>query len=278
MKKPNIAFFGTPKFAVFVLEELERAGYAPDVIVTQPDKPAGRGLALTAPPVKKWGEERGIPVLQDNLDLVRNSDFDLFIVAAYGKILPMEILKLPAAGTLNVHPSLLPKYRGPSPVESQILADDRETGVSIMLIDEEVDHGPIVAQASVTPETWPLRASVLEEILARAGGELLAEIIVPYMGQELKPEPQDHTKATFTKKIEKEDGLLEIRHRMSDFEEYQKYLKFCAYDGWPGTYFFKDNKRIKITDAVYENGTFIPVRVIPEGKKEMSYADFSRER
>ena len=196
-----------------------------------------------------------------------NADFALFIVAAYGKILPPALLAAPHQGTLNVHPSLLPKYRGASPIEGQLLADDRECGVSIMLIDEKMDHGSIVAQASITPDPWPLRARVLEELLAREGGKLLAEAIPPYLAGEIPPEPQDHTRATFVKKIKKEDGLIDLAA-----DGYQNYLKFCAYDEWPGSFFFDNNgKRIKITDATFENGKFTPTRVIPEGKKEVAY-------
>lgn len=289
----HIAYFGTPQFAVHVLHELEEANIIPALIVSQPDKPKGRGLVVTAPPVKEWALEREIPVIQParlsshssgphkltrndaDSDILWNSDWDLFIVAAYGKIIPHDVLSLPHNGSLNVHPSLLPKYRGPSPIESQILADDKETGVSIIMLDEEVDHGAIVAQASITPEEWPLSARVLEEMLAREGGKLLADIIPSYVGGEIPPEPQDETKATFTKKIEKEDGLIDLSGKA-----YQNYLKFCAYEGWPGTYFFIERNgkkiRIKIASASFENGAFTIQRVIPEGKKEMSYADFMR--
>ena len=276
MKKPDtsIIFFGTPRFAVYVLEELAEVSIVPAIVVTQPDRPAGRGLKVKEPPVKTWALEHGIPVIQESLNAklqTLNVSLDLFIVAAYGKILPAELLNLPAKGVLNVHPSLLPKFRGASPIESQILADEREVGVSIMELDEEMDHGPIVAQASITPEEWPIRASMLEELLAREGGKLLAEAIPPYMEDKIIPEPQDHTKATFTKKISKEDGLIQL----SD-DPYSNYLKFCAYDGWPGTYFFQNGKRVKIADAKYESGAFAPLRVIPEGKKETGYQDYLR--
>jgi methionyl-tRNA formyltransferase len=275
----SIAFFGTPRFAVFVLEELEKAGIVPDIIVTQPDKPAGRGLEMQEPPVKSWAVLHDVPVVQDSGKLkVESGKFDLFVVVAYGKILPKELLAVPHKGTLNVHPSLLPKFRGPSPIESQILADDKECGVTIMLLDDEVDHGPIIAQASISlnrsPESegggWPVRASILEEILAREGGKLLAEVIPAYLDGSITPEPQDHSKATFTKKISKEDGLLDL-----SADGHQNYLKFCAYDEWPGTFFFNPptggGKRIKIVDAVLDNGLFKPLRVIPEGKKEQDY-------
>jgi len=275
-------FFGTPRFAVYTLQSLEEAGILPDVVVTAPDKPAGRGLQLKEPPVKEWALARDIPVLQpanlkeesEAMNLIRNSEWDIFIVSAYGKLLPKDILALPKYGTLNVHPSLLPRFRGASPIESQILADERETGVTIMLMDEEMDHGPILAQASVTPEEWPLKARVLEEMLATIGGELLAETLVPYMGQKIPLEPQDHSKATLTKKIEKADGEISLAD-----DPYQNYLKYCAYDGWPGVFFIYEKNagqkiRVKITDAEYKNGVFTPLKVIPEGKKEIPYQTF----
>lgn len=270
MKKKSdlsVAFFGTPRFAVWVLEELDAAGITPDIIVTQPDKPAGRGLELREPPVKTWAIEHKVPVIQEaNSSKLEAGSFDLFIVAAYGKILPADMLALPRMGALNVHPSLLPRFRGASPIESQILTDERECGVTIIKLDDQMDHGPIVAQASVTPDPWPLRASVLEEMLARTGGQILAEALPPYMEGSLTPEPQDDSKATFTKKIEKEMGEIDL-----SADAYQNYLKFCAYEGWPGTFFFKNGVRIKITDAEFKNGSFKPLRVVPEGKKEQPY-------
>lgn len=279
----NTVFFGTPEFSVYALEELFEAGITPSVVVTQPDKPAGRGLSLTPSPVKQYALERDIPVIQPQklahddpeTDILWNTEWDVFIVAAYGKLIPPAVLALPREGALNIHPSLLPKYRGPSPIESQVLADDKNTGVSIMLLDEEMDHGPLVAQASVTPEEWPLKRRVLEEILAREGGRLLAESLVPYMEHELTPEPQNHSKATFTKKIEKEDGRINLAD-----DAYRNYLKFCAYEKWPGTFFFIEKKstklRIKIIEASYKEGVFAPLSVIPEGKREMKYKDFLR--
>ena len=289
----NTVFFGTPAFAVFVLEELHDAGITPDIIVTAPDKPAGRGLVLKAPPVKEWAEEHDIPVLQPEtlkqpsvqppevaqnaetekaMDILLNSEWDVFLVAAYGKILPKNIIDAPARGVLNVHPSLLPRFRGASPIESQILGDEKTVGVSIMQIDEEMDHGPIVAQATVTPEEWPLKASLLEELLAREGGRLLAEVLPLWLKNEIEAVEQVHDQATFTKKISKTDGEIDLAD-----DAYQNYLKYLAYDVWPGTFFFDRNgKRIKIINAEYKNDTFTPLTVIPEGKKEIPYDDFLR--
>jgi len=199
---------------------------------------------------------------------------DLYIVAAYGKLIPKTILYIPAHGVLNVHPSLLPKFRGPSPIESAILSDETQTGVTIMQLDPEMDHGPIVAQRELVVKDWPPKGSVLTRDLAHIGGTLLAEIIPKWM-EGFPAEPQDHAKATFTKKITKEDGLIDLS---ADAEK--NYKKICAFDEWPGAYFFIERKgkkmRIHINDAAYTNGVLQIIRITPEGKKEMSYEDYQR--
>lgn len=290
MKNLRIAFFGTPQFAVDVLEELAKAHVLPSVIVTAPDTPRGRGLTLTPPEAKSWALEHEIPTLQPQTlrlkgddhdrDILYNSEWDLFIVASYGKILPQSLLDIPRHGTLNVHPSLLPEYRGASPIRSAILDDKPEAvGVSIMFLDAGMDTGPIVAQARVTLDResgeWPLPALTLEKLLAHEGGQLLAEILPEWLKGEVTPEPQDAQKATFSQKITKEMGLLDLRA-----DAWKNYLKICALEGWPGTFFFTERHgktlRVKITDASFENDTLTITRVIPEGKKEMSYTDFMR--
>lgn len=279
----KMVYFGTPHFSEYVLEELEQAGISPQLIVTTPDKPAGRGLALKSSPVRLWAEERGIDVITPETltiedgaaEILFNSEWDLFVVAAYGKLLPKNILDIPQKGTLNVHPSLLPKFRGPSPIESQILADAKEVGVSVILLDEKTDHGPILAQASITPEPWPFTRVMLEDLLWHEGGKLLAEAIPQWLTGQLKTSPQDDAEATFTLKLSKEDGFIDLSEG-----GYTNYLKYAAYEGWPGTYFFieKNGKkiRIKIVEATYENEVFTPTRIVPEGKKEMLYVDFMR--
>ncbi len=287
MKHLRIAYFGTPAFSVAILEELAKAGIAPSIIVTTPDAPQGRGLVLTPPETKVWAEEHDIEVLQPVTlrltatedvarDILYNSEWDLFIVASYGKILPKELLAIPRHGTLNVHPSLLPKYRGASPIRSAILEDAQDaTGVTIMLLDEGMDSGPIIAQARVTPEEWPPHAEIFEQLLAKEGGELLAEVIPLWVKGEITPEAQDANQATFSKKIEKEMGHLDLQN-----DAYQNFLKIRALEGWPGTFFFVEKQgvqtRIKITDATFTNGTLSILSVIPEGKKEMLYEDFLR--
>lgn len=284
-KKPKIAFFGTPEISVIVLNELKKAKLAPELVVTMSDKPKGRKLVMTPPPAKVWAQENKVDFVQPAkldesfLDLLREGGFDLFVVASYGKILKQELLDIPKHGTLNVHPSLLPKLRGASPIISAILENEQKTGVTIMLLDAGMDSGPILAQASIEAEPWPPKAIDLGELLVTEGGKMLAEVIPRWIAGEIKPEVQDHDKATFTKKITKEDGLIEL-----DGDAYQNLLKIRAFNEWPGTYFFADRDtnsasrriRVKITDADLDGDKLIIKRVVPEGKKEMDYEDFLR--
>jgi methionyl-tRNA formyltransferase len=251
----------------------------PSVVVTVPDKPKGRGLQMTEPATKTWAKENGVTVLQpeklDDAFFRELSGYDLFVVAGFGRILPQELLDAPKFGTLNVHPSLLPAYRGPSPIESQILADEKTVGVSVILLDEETDHGPVLVQKSFAPEKWPMMRSELENLLWSEGGALLAGSIPSYVEGALKPIPQNHDAATFTPKLSKDDGLLDL-----SADPYKNYLKYCAYEGWPGAYFFAERGgkkiRVKIALAEYANGEMKILRVVPEGKREMDYTDFLR--
>ncbi|TSC61599.1 MAG: methionyl-tRNA formyltransferase [Parcubacteria group bacterium Gr01-1014_48] len=273
-------FFGTSRFSVIVFDELRKQNIVPKLLVTQPDRPQGRKLQITPPPAKVWATEQNIPVCQpENLQTIQNicpqiSDADVYIVASYGTILPAWLLSLPRRGVLNVHPSLLPKYRGASPIQSAILADDRETGVTIIALDRKMDHGPIVAQQKKETPMWPPTATELEETLARAGGKLLADVLPQWLTGEISPREQEHDKATFTKKIVKEDGKLDL-----SADPYQNFLKIQALEPWPGTFFFTNRNgrkiRIKIIAASYKNRTLSITKVIPEGGREMPYEDFN---
>ena len=283
---PNIVFFGTPQISVFVLEELEKKGILPSLIVTAPDKPRGRKMLMTPPEAKEWAQAHNIPVLQpekiaseflDELeDMSPEEGWSVFIVAAYGKLLPKELLEMPKYNVVNVHPSLLPRLRGANPIRGAILADEKEVGVSVMLVDEEMDHGPILAQEKVDLKSlsgskgdgWPPHGNELDELLARKGGELLGDVLPQWLAGEITPQEQKHEEATLTKKVTKGDGLIDLND-----DPYQNLLKIRAYEGWPGTYFFKDEKRIKIIDAKLEKGKLNITRVIPEGKKEMDYSN-----
>jgi len=284
INQKKIVFFGTPDFAVWTLDALLAKGVCPDLIVTAPDKPAGRGLIETAPKVKLWAQKHDIPTIQP-LE-VKSDTFrkeiesriggrpDLYIVSAYGKILPRDLIEQPVHGTINVHPSLLPHFRGATPLESAILADAKDTGVTVMRIDEELDHGPILAQEKASLALWPIDTDTLGMKLATLGGTLIADILPKLFDGTLREVPQDHTQATFTKKIKKEDGLIDLTA-----DGYTNFLKWNAYKGWPGSFFFveKNGKklRVSIRDAVYTDGAFIPTRLVPEGKKEMSKEEFN---
>jgi methionyl-tRNA formyltransferase len=289
-EQPLFAFFGTPRFGVVVLNALEAHGMLPALVITSPDKPQGRGLEVLPSPVKQWALERGIdvltpPTLKDEqlVAELKNSEWDVFVVAAYNKLIPKTVLEIPKHGCLNVHPSLLPKFRGPSPALSAILADERITGVSVMLMNEKMDEGPVVAQARIALEEeepgsapgdgWPPKGSEFEELLAQEGGNLLAETIPFWMSGQITPEPQDDAQATYSKKFSSEDALVDIHG-----DPKKELCKIRAFDKNPRAFYFaeKNGKKIRviITDATLEGGVLKILKVIPEGKKEMPYEDF----
>lgn len=283
----RFVFFGTPDIAVASLDQLAVAGFAPTLIVTAPDKPQGRHMELTPSDVKVWADAHNIPTLQPKtlkdeavVEQLRAQDADLFIVVAYGKIIPQNVLDLPKRGTLNMHPSILPRHRGPAPIESQILTEKNgeDVGVSIMLLDADIDHGPVITQRNNLPELteqWPIKASELRPLLARYGGKLLVQVLSDLDASLSKAQTQDHTKATFCTKLTKEDALIDLTG-----DPVTNYRKILAYDIWPRAYCFVERHgkqmRVIITDAVVEEGRLVLTKVIPEGKREMEYGEFQR--
>lgn len=277
-KNVRIAFFGNSEFSLIVLKEFQKAGVTPDLIVTTPDKPQGRKMVLTPTLTKVWAEENSVEYIEPNklkdesfLDKIKK--YNLFVVASYGKIIPKIVIDFPEYKVLNIHPSLLPKYRGPSPLQEQILNDEKEVGVSIMLIDEQVDHGAIITKKKVDINEWPIGFLSLQELLAKNGAKLIADILPDWIKGKIKAEAQDDSKATFTKKIEKQDGLIDLSQ-----DEYKNYLKILAFEEWPKTYFEIDKKgqkiRVIVTKAAWIDNKLEILRVIPEGKKEMDYKSF----
>ncbi len=272
----KFVFFGTPDVASETLEILKDAGYLPELIVTAPDKPAGRKMLLTPPPAKTWAIENNIPYIQpeklteertDLFEFLRSdlkAPVELFIVVAYGKILPEEVINAPKLGSINIHYSLLPKYRGASPVESAILNGDIETGVTIQQMEFKMDTGPILA-VEKTPIGESETAPKLRARLIKIGGDLLVKMLPDFVEGKITPTPQDDSQATKCKKMTKEDGLINLED-----DAVKNYNKFRAYAKWPRTYFFKEGMRIIITDAELANGRFIIKKVIPEGGKEVS--------
>lgn len=279
----NFVFWGTPEVASNTLEILKQAGFLPSLIITSPDARAGRKMLLTPPPVKVWAEENNIPYIQpkntaellgffssDKAVIARGVEkkileVELSVVVAYGKIIPKNILNIPRLGSINVHYSLLPKYRGASPIESAILNGETETGVTIQQMVYQMDAGPIIAQEKVAileNETAP----ELRKRLINIGGGLLVKIVSDFVIGKIKTVPQNEQEATHYGKIKKEDGLIDLND-----DAKKNYNKFRAYAHWPRIFFFRNNKRIIITDATLENGKFVIKKVIPEGGKEIDY-------
>jgi len=294
----RVAFFGTPTLASTILEALCESPYKPALVVTAPDKPAGRGYALTPPAVKETAAHYDIPVLQpEKLDeqfaeQLLHQAWDVFIVAAYGKIIPKRILDIPVKGTLNVHGSLLPKHRGSSPIQAAIANGDIMTGPTIMLIDEKMDHGPIIAQKEfpIAPDET---SGTLFVKMADEGARLLVETLPGWLSDELKATPQNHDKATTTSMLTKEDGRMNWGSAAVTLERLVR-----AYDPWPGTFTFWGGRRVKIlatkigegnagtnpgTVVQYGDGIAVAASDVPliitslqlEGKKAQSGQEFA---
>jgi len=268
----DFVYFGTPEFSVIVLNELKKSGFIPSLIITTPNRPVGRKHILTPPPVKTWADEEGIECWQPERprDIVEELSLrgaDLFIVASYGYIVNQKLLDIPKHGVLNVHTSLLPKYRGASPIESVILHGDIETGSTIMEMILGMDEGPIITQSRFDLEPDILKPDLFT-MLAHDGGQLLAQILPDYISGNAQPIEQNHDEATYCGKIEKSDGNI------TDDDDQTQDRKYRAYYGWPGVFMFDGEIRLKITEAEYINGEFIIKRVIPAGKKEINYNQY----
>ncbi|HST03888.1 MAG TPA: methionyl-tRNA formyltransferase [Chloroflexia bacterium] len=247
--EPNIVFMGSPEFAVPSMRALAAGPYMLTV-VTQPDRPAGRGGKPAPPPVKQAALELGIPILQP--ETVRDPDFRARLAAlhpkatvlvAYGEYLPVSLLDLPERGSINLHPSLLPRWRGSTPVQSAILAGDRTTGVTVIRMDKGLDTGPIIAQQVVEigpDETQP----ELSHRLARVGADLLAQILPLWLRGEIEAVPQDDAQSTLTRTLTKEDGLLDWTLSAEELA-----LRVRALQPWPGTYTYWQGNPLKIIRA-----------------------------
>ncbi len=274
----NFAYFGTPGAARDTLAALLARGFTPALVVTRPDAPQGRGLARAPSPVKALAEERGIPVLApERLDgeavaAIRAYGCAYAVVVAYGKIFPDALIGAFPQGVVNVHYSLLPRHRGATPVESALLAGDAATGVTIQKMVPELDAGGILARKE-TPIESTETARELRARLVALGAELLAETLPAFARGGLAPAAQDASRATHAGKLKKQDGLLSL-----DAPAEENWRKYRAYADTIGTHFFADGRRVKITAASFAGGRFVIERVIPEGKREMAYADFARGR
>ncbi len=247
----RIVFMGAAEFSLPTLELLVRSEHDLVAVYTQPDKPAGRGRAPALPGVKRVALEHGLTVVQPASfkeagvrELLARLRPDVIVVAALGKILPEAVLALPPFGCLNLHPSLLPRHRGPSPVQGAILVGDEWTGVSIMLMEEGVDSGPILSQRKVAIEPQDTAQSLAKK-LAQIGAQLLEETLPLWLSRSLAPQPQPEEGATYTKLISKEEG--EIDWHLSAVEIWRRVRAFYP---WPGCYTWWQGKMVKVLAAI----------------------------
>lgn len=300
----KVVYMGTPAIAIPPLERLLEAGYEVTGVYTQPDRPTGRGRNVEAPPVKAFALMQGLRVFQPRS--FRSSEArqelaslapDVVIVMAYGRLLPREVLELPRWGCLNIHPSLLPRHRGPAPVSNAILEGDTVTGVTVMHMDEGVDSGPVLAQEveAIAPEDT---AATLADRLVRKGAALLVRTLPSYLRGELESQPQDESQATYSRKLSKEDGTLRW-----ELSAETLWRQVRAYTPWPGAYTYWRGRLLKVVEAIplsgdqggapgevvlLESGAPVPIGVIAgdgilglrrvqlEGKQALNAEDFLR--
>lgn len=264
-------YFGTPSVASETLATLLSHGFTPALVVTSPDAPRGRGLVLTPSETKVLALTHNLPVLTpekldaDAIETIRSYHCDYGVCVAYGKIFPDELISAFPKGVLNIHYSLLPKYRGATPLETALLAGETETGVTVQKMVKELDAGDILAQEA-TPVGESETSRELRPRLIALGADLLIRTLPAFEKSEITPVPQDATRATRAHKLKKEDGLLAL-----DADARENWNKYRAYADSIGTYFIQNGKRVKITAAEFTRGEFRITRVIPEGKNEMEY-------
>ena len=303
--KLRIVFMGTPEFAVPPLEHLMLNRYQVVAVYTQADKPAGRGRSLVSPPLKRAAVTWGLPVVQpvslkgaEAAEQLVNFHPDVIVVAAFGQILPQSVLDIPRYGCINIHPSLLPRYRGSSPVAAPILAGDEFTGASIMLMDRGLDTGPVLAQAQIPVSPQDTTGSLTDK-LSQVAARLLQEVLVSWFRGEITPRPQNEAEATYSGSITKEEGEIDWHLPAVDI-----WRRVRAFHPWPGSYTRWQGKQLKIIEAVplpgeasseagqvvalapaqkeavfgiyTRNGILGVLRVQLEGKQAMSATEFLR--
>jgi methionyl-tRNA formyltransferase len=303
--KIKIIFFGTPEFAAGILRSLIEKTFEIAAVFAQPDKKIGRRREIAFSPVKKIALEGGIEVFQPGnfqdkniIKKITNINPDLIVVAAYGKILPKEILKIPKFGAINVHASLLPKYRGASPVQCAILGGEKETGITLMRMNEKMDEGDILLQKKIAIFENETADKLLEK-LEKLGAKMLASFVPGWISGKIKPVPQNHRQATYCKPIRREDGKIDWNSTAEEI-----FRKWRAYHPWPGIYSFykakKGPQRIKLSEIAIasdaktggmpgkiikynqnvaletKKGMVVLKKVQIEGKKEMEIDEFVR--
>jgi methionyl-tRNA formyltransferase len=291
----TVVFMGTPDFAVPTLNALIQHHQVLGV-VTQPDRPAGRGGQIQLSPIKQLAMAHNIPVFQpeklrrqEAIEELKQWQPDVYVVAAFGQILPQSVLDIPPHGSVNVHGSLLPRWRGAAPIHAAIRAGDAETGITIMKIDAGLDTGPMLAKRAI-PIAPDETGQSLHDKMALLGAELLVETLPGYLSGAIQPQPQDDSLATFAPQIEKEEGHINWTQDAANIERLVR-----AFTPWPGTFTFWQGKQLKIHAGTTEagraqpgqvidvagnvaigtgEGLFLPTEVQLQGKKRGSIADF----
>ena len=269
MNTPNVIFAGTPDFAVASLKALVESGITPIAVLTQPDRPAGRGKRLSASSVKQFAEDLGIPVLQPktlrDASVVAELEAmqpDLMVVAAYGLLLPQNVLDIPRAGCVNVHASLLPRWRGAAPIQAVLLAGDEKTGVCLMSIEAGLDTGPVYSSEAITindDET----AGELHDRLAKLGGRVLAQHVKEIAAGKLEAIAQDDSRATYAGKIATADAAIDWRRSARDIDRQVR-----AFNPVPGAWFMHGDERIKCWRAKAVAGVDAPPGTVVAASQE----------
>lgn len=287
MKKYRTIFIGSGGFAVLPFQAILNCPLLKlELVITSPDRPAGRKQELTPSPIKQATPQTDIKILQPEKIAELKPEIsrrrpDLIIVCAYGQIIPKDILDVPRFGSLNLHPSLLPKYRGASPIQFAILNNEKKTGVTVMLMDEKMDHGPIISQKE-TEISDEETGQTLEEKLSRLSADFLLKILPRYLKGEIKPQPQNENQATYTKILKREDGEIDWQKTGQEIEQMAR-----AFYPWPGAWTILNGKRLKIIKGKSVNEKnkraiaagkeyFLPEIVQPEGKKPMEWQEYLR--
>lgn len=261
----NIVFMGTPDFALPALAALIDHHHLL-AVVTQPDRPAGRNKQLREPPVKRLAAAAEIPIFQpqrlrqpESIDRLRQWDADVFVVAAFGQILPQTALDLPKHGSINVHASLLPRWRGAAPIQAAIRAGDAETGITIMLMDAGLDTGPMLAKRAI-PITADETGQSLHDKLARLGAALLIETLPKYLSGMIQPQIQDESQASYAPSIKKEEGRIDWTQPSLAIERLVR-----AFNPWPGAFTTWQGRQLKIHAGRHGPGRARPGQVIGQG-------------
>lgn len=271
----RIIFFGTPDFAVPSLKALVEAGEEIAAVVVQPDRPKGRGLKVEYPPIKEYALQKNIFVLQPTdirdikfFEVMKKMQPDLGVVVAYGKILPEALLNIPKHGFINVHASLLPKYRGASPIQYALLNGERRTGITILQMTPQLDAGNIILQeeTAIAPDD---NAGTLSDKLAEQGAKLLVKSVEMLKGRKVHSVPQDEKQVTYAPRLKKEQGLIDWAKTPAEIHNFIR-----AMAPWPGAYTEVKGKKLKVKRTKIEEGKLVILEVQPEGKKKMSYEEY----